>query len=132
MGIVFKQSIKNTFTIYLAFAIGGTNALFLYTSFLTEEYYGLVTYLLSCANLLMPLTAFGVHYSLLKFYSSYTEKAEKDRFLSFALFLPLLIAIPLGMLGNLFYESIATFLSLKNPIVKKYTFVIYLVALATA
>ena len=132
MGIVFKQSIKNTFTIYLAFAIGGTNALFLYTSFLTEEYYGLVTYLLSCANLLMPLTAFGVHYSLLKFYSSYTEKAEKDRFLSFALFLPLLIAIPLGMLGNLFYESIATFLSLKNPIVKQYTFVIYLVALATA
>lgn len=132
MGIVFKQSLKNTFTIYLAFAIGGVNALFLYTSFLTEEYYGLVIYLLSCANILMPLTAFGVQYTLLKFYSSYSEKSEKDRFLSFVLLLPLVIAIPIGMFGCFFYESLSDHLSVKNPMVKPYTFVIYLVALATA
>ena len=47
MGIVLKQSLKNTFFIYLGFAFGGINTLFLYTRFLEDEYYGLVTFLLS-------------------------------------------------------------------------------------
>lgn len=132
MGIVFRQSLKNTLTIYVAFAIGGVNALFLYTAFLEDTYYGLVTYLLSTANILMPLTAFGVQYTILKFFSSYQTKEEKDSFLSTAILLPLLIAVPIGFLGNLFYEEISNYLSLKNPIIKEYTFVIYLVAIATA
>lgn len=116
----------------MAFAIGGTNALFLYTNFLTDEYYGLVTYLLSTANLLMPLTAFGVQYSIIKFYSSYTSKLEKDKFLSSSLLFPLLIAIPFGFIGSVFYEKISTYLSLENDIIKDFTWVIYLVAIATA
>ena len=80
MGIVFKQSLKNTFFIYLGFAFGGINTLFLYTRFLEDEYYGLVTFLLSTSNLLMPLIALGVHHSIVKFYSSYFSKIEKDRF----------------------------------------------------
>ena len=132
MGIVFKQSLKNTITIYIAFAIGGVNALFLYTAFIEDTYYGLVTYLLSTANILMPLTAFGVQYTILKFFSSYETKKEKDAFLSTAILLPLLVAVPIGFLGNMFYEQISNYLSLKNPIIKEYTFVIYLVAIATA
>ncbi len=132
MGIVFKQSFKNTLTIYGAFAIGGVNALFLYTSFLEDTYYGLVTFLLSTANLLMPFVAFGVQYTVLKFYSNYTSKLERDKFLSIALILPLLVAIPIGTLGVFFYEGISSYLSLKNPVVKNYVFVIYLVAIACA
>ena len=132
MGIVLKQSLRNTIIIYVAFAIGGINALFLYTRFLTDEYYGLVTYLLSTANILMPLTAFGVQYSIVKFFSSYTTKIEKDRFLSSVLLLPLFIAIPIAIIGNVFYEQISSYLSIKNPIIKDFTFVIYLVAVATA
>lgn len=132
MGIVFKQSLKNTFTIYGAFVIGGINALFLYTSFLNDTYYGLVTFLLSTANLLMPVVAFGVQYTILKFYSSYTSKIEKDKFLSVAILLPLLVAVPLGLLGVLFYESISTYLSIENSVVKNYVYIIYLVALFTA
>ena len=96
MGIVLNQSFKNTLIVYLAFAVGGINTLFLYTRFLNEDYYGLVTFLLSASNLLMPLTAFGVQYTIVKFYSSYESKLERDKFLSLAMFLPLLIAIPLG------------------------------------
>jgi O-antigen/teichoic acid export membrane protein len=132
MGIVLKQSFQNTVTIYAAFAIGGVNALFLYTSFLEDDYYGLVTFLLSTANILMPLTAFGVQYTILKFFSSYKTKEEKDTFLSMALWLPLVIAIPFAIIGTIFYESISAYLSLENPIVENYTFVIYLVAVATA
>ena len=132
MGIVFKQSFKNTVTIYGGFAIGGVNALFLYTSFLQDTYYGLVTFLLSTANLLMPLVAFGVQYTILKFYSSYTSKIEKDQFLSTAILLPLFVTIPLGFLGVFFYETISSFLSIENPVVKNYVYLIYLIALFTA
>ena len=132
MGIVLNQSFKNTLIVYLAFAVGGINTLFLYTRFLDEDYYGLVTFLLSSSNLLMPLTAFGVQYTIVKFYSSYESKLERDKFLSLAMVLPLLIAIPLGFSGSMFYEQISALLSIKNPIIKEYTFVIYLVAVATA
>jgi O-antigen/teichoic acid export membrane protein len=128
MGIVLKQSFKNTIFIYLGFFIGGINTMFLYTRFLEDEYYGLVTFLLSTSNILMPLIALGVHHTIIKFYSSYFTKIEQDKFLSSVLFLPLLIAIPMGFIGNLFYEEISSYLSVKNPIIKNYTFVIYLIA----
>ncbi|MFK8059606.1 MAG: lipopolysaccharide biosynthesis protein [Polaribacter sp.] len=130
MGIVFKQSLKNTLFIYLGFAFGGINTLFLYTRFLEDEYYGLVTFLLSTSNLLMPLIALGIHHTIIKFFSSYLTKFEKDRFLSSVLFLPLLIAIPIAYFGNIFYEEIGNYLSIENPIIKDYTFVIYLIAVA--
>ncbi len=132
MGIVLKQSFKNTLFIYLGFAFGGVNTLFLYTRFLEDEYYGLVTFLLSSSNLLMPLIALGIHHTIVKFFSSYFVKEEKDKFLSSVLFLPLLIAIPMGFLGTVFYEQISDYLSVKNPIIKNYTFVIYLVAFTCA
>lgn len=132
MGIVLKQSFKNTLFIYLGFAIGGINTLFLYTRFLEDEYYGLVTYLLATSNILMPLIALGIHHTIVKFFSSYFTKIEKDKFLSSVLFLPLLIAIPMGFFGNLFYEEISNYLSEENSIIKEYTFVIYLVAFTCA
>ena len=130
MGIILKQSFKNTLFIYLGFAFGGVNTLFLYTRFLEDEYYGLVTFLLSTSNLLMPLIALGVHHTIVKYFSSYFTKEEKDKFLSSILFLPLLIAIPIAFLGNHFYQEIGDHLSKVNPIIKDYTFVIYLIAVA--
>ncbi|WP_343330456.1 lipopolysaccharide biosynthesis protein [Polaribacter staleyi] len=130
MGIILKQSFKNTLFIYLGFAFGGINTLFLYTRFLEDEYYGLVTFLLSTSNLLMPLIALGIHHTIVKFFSSYFTKLEKDKFLSSVIFLPLLIAIPIAYFGNLFYQEIGDYLSIENPIIKDYTFVIYLIAVA--
>ena len=80
----------------------------------------------------MPLTAFGVQYSIVKFFSSYTTKLERDKFLSSSLLLPLIIALPFGFFGTVFYEQISNYLSIKNPIIKDFTWVIYLVAIATA
>ena len=132
MGIVLKQSFKNTIFIYFGFLVGGINTLFLYTRFLEDTYYGLVTFLLATSNLLMPLIAFGINHTIIKFFSSYFTKKEQDKFLSSVLFLPLLIAIPLGFLGVEFYEQLSNYLSVENPIIKEYTFVIYLVAFTCA
>ena len=132
MGIVVKQSFRNTLITFAAFGIGGINTLVLYTQFFSDAYYGLVTFLLSTANLLMPLTAFGVQHSIVKFFSTYSSKIERDKFLSSSLFLPLLIALPMGFMGTLFYEEIGLHLSKKNSIIKEFTWVIYVVAIATA
>ena len=106
MGIVFKQSAKNLITTYLGFGIGAINTLFLYTNFLQQEYYGLVSFLLSAANLIWPLMAFGVHNTLVKFYSAYDTREEKDKLLSMILFLPVLISILLGVLGIFTYDLV--------------------------
>ena len=64
MGIVFKQSFINTIILFLGFGIGGVNVLFLYTHFLEAEYFGLITFLLSTANMIMPLMIFGMQHTM--------------------------------------------------------------------
>lgn len=132
MGIVKKQAIANTISTYLGFGIGAINTLFLYTHFLSKEYYGLVTFILSTANLMMPLMAFGVHNALVKFYSSYKQEKEQNRFLTFMLFLPLVFIVFIGFIGTTFYETFATWLSKENAIVKNYAWLIYVTAIAMA
>ncbi|CAL2077027.1 lipopolysaccharide biosynthesis protein [Tenacibaculum sp. 190524A02b] len=132
MGIIFKQSFKNTLIIYLGFLIGGINTLFLYTRILKDEYYGLTTYVLSSSNLIMPLTAFGVHYTIVKFFSSYKTKEQKDKFLSSIVFLPLLIALPIGYFWSFFHDWLMESVSEKNKIVESYTIYIYIIAVCCA
>lgn len=132
MGIVLKQSFKNTLIIYLSFLIGGINTIIFYPRFLGDKFYGIVTFLLSSSNLIMPLTAFGVHYTIVKFFSSYQTKEEKDKFLTLALFLPLLIALPIGFLWSHFHEYIVSKLTEENAQVENYTKVIYIVAVCCA
>lgn len=128
MGIVVKQSLKNTIILFLGFAIGGINVLFLYTHFLQEEYYGLVIFLLSAANILLPLFVFGMQHTIVKFFSSYQTKIEQDTFLTITLVLPLVIIIPLAIIGALTYETVSDWISQKNSIIKPYTYLIFIVA----
>ena len=132
MGIILKQSAKNLFTTYLGFGIGAINTLFLYTNFLEQEYYGLVSFLLSAANLLWPLMAFGVHNTLVTFYSSYDSETEKDKLLTMVLFLPLLLAVFLGVVGMLSYDLILGYFAEGNALVQPYVWLIFVIALATA
>ena len=129
MGIVINQSIKNTVITYIGFAIGAINTLFMYPHFLGEEFYGLTGYILSCANVIFPLMAFGVHNTLIKFFSEYKTEKEKNQFLSFILVLPLLIIIPVFIIGTVSYDSIASFLSQKNAVVYDYVWQIPIIGL---
>ena len=92
MGVILNQSFKNLVTTYVGFGIGAINTLFLFTYFLEQEYYGLVSFLLSAANLIWPFMAFGVHSTLVKFFSFYKTREEKDRLLNLVLFLPLVVS----------------------------------------
>ncbi|MDP2088951.1 MAG: oligosaccharide flippase family protein [Flavobacteriaceae bacterium] len=129
MGIVIKQSFKNTLIIFLGFAIGGLNVLFLFTHFLDKDYYGLITFLLSAANIVLPLMVLGMQHTVVKFYSSYRDKELQDGFLITSLLLPLLVIIPVGIFGMFAYEYMADLISVQNPIIKKYTYLIFLVSI---
>lgn len=127
MGVIIRQSIRNTFSTYIGFAIGALNTLFLYTRFLTPEYYGLVGFLLSVAVVLTPLLSFGVHNTLMKFFHVYEDKAQRDRFLTWALILPLFIIVPLGILAWIFQKQILGLLSAEQTIPGQYMWYILLV-----
>ena len=99
MGIVINQSINNTITTYLGFVLGAINVLFLYTYFLSDEYHGLLAFIISTATIMLPFISLGTHNGIIKFYSSYTNKTDKDSFISIMLIVPLLSVILLTAIG---------------------------------
>ncbi len=132
MGVVATQSLKNLISTYLGFLIGAINTLFLYTEFLSDVYYGMVGYMLSLAYVIMPLMAFGVHNTLIKFYTSFKTRVSLNSFLTLMLFLPLLIIFPVVLITQLCYYNIGEFLSTENPIIKNYLWHTLIIAIALA
>lgn len=132
MGIVLKQSFRNTIIIYSAFLIGGLNTIVFYPQFLESKFYGLVVYLLSTSNIIMPFLALGAHFTMVKFFSSYETKEQKDKFLSTLIFLPLIIALPLGFLWDYMHELIMSRVTEDNKGIESYTFSIYIISVCCA
>ncbi len=129
MGIVLNQSIKNTVITYFGFGIGAINALFLYTNFLGKTHYGMVAFLLSAANIMMPLMAFGVHNTMIRFYSKCNSEEEREKFLSFMLWMPLLLIIPVTSITYFFYDEIAFYILKENPTVKPFLWLIPIIGI---
>ena len=132
MGIIVNQSLKNMVTTYFGFGIGAVNTLFLFTYFLSQEYYGLVSFLLSAANLIWPFLVFGVHSTLIKFFTSYKTRGEQDRLLNFVLFAPAVAGGFIGIAGLLFYEQLLHYFQGENELVQQYVWLIFVIALSTA
>lgn len=130
MGIVIKQSIKNTIITFIGFAIGAINVLYMYPVFLGKEYLGLTNYVLSAANILYPILSFGIQNTLIKFFNENNKtEDELSSYFSYMLLLPLLIVIPFFALFYLYYENIALYESSKNSIVYDFVWEIPIIAL---
>lgn len=132
MGIVLNQSLKNTIITYIGFGIGGINTIYFYPVFLGATYYALANYILSSANVIMPLFAIGMQNTLVKFYSQYETNEERSRFLSFTVLFPLVIIMPIFIIGFYYFDEIVFFLSKKNIIVKNYIWLIPFIGLCMA
>lgn len=132
MGVILNQSFKNIITTYFGFGIGAINTLFLFTYFLEKEYYGLVGFLLSAANLIWPILDFGVHNTLVKFYSSYKTKLDRDKLLNLIVFLPLIVSIIIGLISLFSYSMLLDYFESGNKLVQPYIWLIFVIALATA
>ena len=128
MGVIRNQSFYNTIVTYVGFAIGAFNVLILFTHFLEDDYHGLVAFVLSTANIMMPLFALGVHNTLIKYYSSFKTRNNLNSFLTLMLVFPLVLIIPVGLTGYLAYDAISVWLSGENPIIKDYVWLIFVAA----
>lgn len=129
MGVVQKQSIQNVLITYLGFLFGAINTIFLYTKILPDEQYGLVTFILASAALLMPLMAFGAHNTLVRFYSA-GPGSGKEGFLGMMLLLPLLGILPLLLLLLFWEQELGQWVSRVNPMVGDYLWYIFCIGLA--
>lgn len=130
MGIVIKQSIKNTIVTFIGFAIGAINVLYMYPVFLGKDYLGLTNYVLSAANILYPILSFGIQNTLIKFFNENNKTEEElSSYFSYMLLLPLLIIIPFFAIFYAFYENIALYESAKNSIVYDFVWEIPLIAM---
>ncbi|WP_159019823.1 polysaccharide biosynthesis C-terminal domain-containing protein [Algibacter sp. L3A6] len=132
MGIVASQSFKNIISTYLGFLIGAINTLFLYTKFLSDDYYGMVGYMLSLAYVIMPLMAFGAHNTLVKFYTTFKTRESLNGFLTLMLLMPIAVIIPIVLLTYFGYGFIGDLLSNKNPIIKQYLWHTVVIAISLA
>lgn len=130
MGIVVQQSVRNIAITSVGFLLGALNTLFFFTNFMNKQYYGLVAYLLSTSALLWPVLAFGTFNTIIKFYSYYSDKIERNRFMNLMLWLPLGMALILGSISILFYKEVVAYFDGENDIVKPYIFSIYILAIS--
>jgi O-antigen/teichoic acid export membrane protein len=132
MGVVLNQSLKNTIITYIGFGIGAINTIYFYPVFLGATYYAVTNYIVSSANVIMPLFAIGMQNTLVKFYSQYETEEKRSQFLSFTVLFPLLACIPLLLIGLFFFDEILDFVSQKNPVVKVFIWLIPFTGLCMA
>ena len=129
MGIVINQSIKNTIITYFGFGIGAINTLFLYTIFLGKMHYGIVVFVISAANIMMPLMSFGIQNTLIRFYSKYNSESERDGFLILMLLMPLIVLLPIIVFLYFFHHQITFLVLNENPNVAPFLWLIPLVGI---
>ena len=132
MGVVIRQSIKNTISTYIGFSLGAFNVLFLYTYFLSDEYHGLLAFIISTATIMLPFISLGTHNAIIKFYSSYDSGNEKDYFLSTMLVIPLISVVILLLVGLTAMDFIKFFLPKNEYITSTNVWVIIVTAFSFA
>jgi O-antigen/teichoic acid export membrane protein len=132
MGLVAKQTFYNLLSIGLAFIIGALNTLYMFPNFMGSRFQGVVIALLAYSNLVQPFISFGLQHAVIKYYSSFKTKQEKDSLLVFTLWSPLLVIILILIYLSIFSSSIITDISSKEPLISTYAYVIILIAISTS
>ncbi|WP_194850442.1 lipopolysaccharide biosynthesis protein [Nonlabens antarcticus] len=132
MGIVIKHSSWNLVVTGFGFLLGAINVLALATTYLDDDYYGLWNYILSTSFLLFPLMSFGLHNTIVKYYSTFKTDRERNNFLTQMLFWPFVGAIPIFLLVFVFYDDIRLLISSTNQMVGDFLWPILLIAVFQA
>ena len=91
MGIIIRQSIKNSVVTYVGVAIGTLNVLFLYNKFLSPEQLGLYTALTSFPLVFAGFAHLGTPHVGVRFFNQFADAEQKHRgFFGYLLLAPLL------------------------------------------
>ena len=132
MGIVVRQSFLNLISIGIAFLIGAVNTLYLYPTFLGSKLQGLIIALLAISNLLQPFISFGTQHAVIRYYSKYNKKTDKDGLLTLSIIIPLVIVILFVPIFFTYYDQIRLYLFQSDQSLSKYAYVILFIAVSTS
>ena len=131
MGIIARQSFYNILSILFAFALGGINTIVFYPRIMGPEFHGLIGALLANSNIIQPLFAYGIQFTVIKYYSACRTKREQDNLLVFSVLLPLIVILPLvGLVYQ--FDSISAFVFSEDSPAGDFLFLIFSIATATA
>ena len=82
MGIIQRQSIRQTFVNYLATGIGALSTLFIYPR--AEAMYGLVLFMTGTATFLYPFASLGITSLVIRFFPVFEDRNSRHHgFLTF-------------------------------------------------
>ena len=132
MNIIARQTFFNLVSIGFAFLIGAINTLYMYPNYMGSRYQGVIISLLAFSNLFQPFISFGLQHAIIKFFSSFKSKRDKDSLLIFSLLFPLIILCFFSLALWKVWPSIVSEISLKEPLIKTYAFVIIAIAISTS
>tara|TARA_B100001057_G_C22832207_1_gene943820 strand:- start:695 stop:2155 length:1461 start_codon:yes stop_codon:yes gene_type:complete len=78
MGVIRKQSIRNSIIFYLGMSIGAINTVLIYPNVFNDqpEHWGLIQLIVAYALVLSTFTSFGIPKVLLKFFPVYRDKSK--------------------------------------------------------
>lgn len=86
MGLIIRQSIKNTLISYVGIALGFVSTILLFPRILTPDEYGLTRLLFSIALVCSQFAHLGVRNIIIRFFPYFSHsEASRGRFFSFAL-----------------------------------------------
>src|SRR5699024_9501591 len=86
LGLIIRQSIKNTLISYVGIALGFVSTILLFPRILTPDEYGLTRLLFSIALVCSQFAHLGVRNIIIRFFTYFSHsEASRGRFFSFAL-----------------------------------------------
>ena len=125
MGVLLKQSFWSSLIIYLGVLIGFINSLILFPLYLETEEIGLIRQIISAATLLLPLAAFGISGTSIKFYPEFSNDTKsKNEFFSVQFFLTIIGFSSVLIIIFFFNSFIVDFFSKKSKLIIDYFHII--------
>ncbi len=134
MGIVREQSIASSIYIYLGFAIGAFNVLFLFPKYLTPAEFGLTRVLLDVSLLIAMFCTLGSCPAVLKFYPFYHSYLPKKKIEIpfFTILLTILGCIIFILIADGSKSYIVRKFGEKSPLFNEYYYLIYPLSISYA
>lgn len=121
MGIVVRQSVKNTIYSYLGVALGFLNVIWLYPHILEPSQFGLTKLLTSLAALVSQFGLLGMGQITLKYFPYFRDEKRHHRgFLFFALIISTIGFLLLCILFFLFKGTVVNAYQAKSPLFTQY------------
>ncbi len=131
MGIVIQQSVKNTLSTYLGFAVGALNTLVFYTHFMSASNYGVVALMLSIATVGAPFILFGSHQVLIRYYPKFSS-SDQSKLMGFSFLIPFVMSFIVGILISIFEQPLISFIQSDSQLPSYFLWYVYLIGVFMA